>query len=91
MDIHLFATAVLQSIGVRADVQVSDVAGKEFSIESALDKMALEWEGANLQLLEYRATGTYVIKLEDTLLQQLDDHIGEPLVATGAPLQPLSC
>ena len=56
------------------------MASKEFSIESALDKMAAEWEGAILQLLEYRATGTFVIKLDEALLQQLDDHIGESLL-----------
>ena len=61
------------------------MAGKEFSIESALDKMAAEWEGAILQLLEYRATGTFVIKLDEALLQQLDDHIGEPLLQVDMP------
>ena len=85
------------------------MASKEFSIESALDKMAAEWEGAILQLLEYRALdalGAVPIQkirfgaggevhertlpfaarslsrrvLDEALLQQLDDHIGESLL-----------
>ena len=67
------------------------MAGKEYSIESALDKMAAEWEGAPLQLLEYRATGTFVIKLDEALLQQLDDHIGEPLLQAHMPAPWLPC
>lgn len=57
-------------------MQISEVAGKEFSIELALDKMAAEWATAEIAVLEYRDTGTFVIKLDDAVLQQLDDHIG---------------
>ena len=56
------------------------MAGKESSIESALDKMAAEWANAELSILEYRDTGTFVIKLDEAVLQQLDDHIGELLL-----------
>lgn len=52
------------------------MAGKEFSIEVALDKMAAEWSTAEIAVLEYRDTGTCIIKLDDAVLQQLDDHIG---------------
>ena len=52
------------------------MAGKESSIEVALDKMAAEWANAEIAVLEYRDTGTYVIKLDEAFLQQLDDHIG---------------
>ncbi|KAK9803422.1 hypothetical protein WJX72_010826 [[Myrmecia] bisecta] len=55
--------------------KVADVAGKEWSIEVALDKMAGEWEGAELGVLDYRDTGTCVVKLDEALLQQLDDHM----------------
>lgn len=57
-------------------MQVSEVAGKESSIEVALDKMAAEWANAEMSILEYRDTGTFVIKLDEAVLQQLDDHIG---------------
>jgi len=63
-------------------LQVSEVAGKESSIEVALDKMAAEWATAEITVLEYRDTGTFVIKLDEAVLQQLDDHIGaRPLQA----------
>ncbi|KAL0019092.1 hypothetical protein WJX77_000912 [Trebouxia sp. C0004] len=55
--------------------KVSEVAGKESSIEVALDKMAAEWATAEISVLEYRNTGTFVIKLDEAVLQQLDDHI----------------
>ena len=57
-------------------LQVSEVAGKESSIEVALDKMAAEWATAEISVLEYRDTGTFIIKLDEAVLQQLDDHIG---------------
>lgn len=41
----------------------------------ALDKLQHEWEGAELMVLEYRETGTYIIKVEEALSQQLDDNI----------------
>ena len=55
--------------------KISDVAGKEYGIETALDKMQGEWEGTELVVMEYRETGTYVIKLDETTSQMLDDHI----------------
>ena len=66
-------------------LQISDVAGKESNIEVALDKMAAEWANAEITVLEYRDTGTYVIKLDEAVLQQLDDHIGKPLAAFACP------
>lgn len=57
-------------------LQTAEVAGKESSIEVALDKMAAEWATAEISVLEYRDTGTFIIKLDEAVLQQLDDHIG---------------
>lgn len=57
--------------------RITDVAGKEFSIEQALDKMEGEWEGAKLLLVPYRESGTFIIRIEDQITQQLDDHIGK--------------
>eukprot|EP01135_Chromosphaera_perkinsii_P003004 Nk52_evm26s232 gene=Nk52_evmTU26s232 len=55
--------------------KVGDAAGKEYAIESALDKMEREWQDVNMEILEYRETGTYVMKISEEGLQLLDDHI----------------
>ena len=39
----------------------------------ALEKLCREWENAELGILPYRETGTYVIKVEEALSQGLDD------------------
>lgn len=41
----------------------------------ALDKMQKEWETAELIVLEYRETKTFVVKVEEQISQMLDDHI----------------
>ena len=41
----------------------------------ALDKMQREWESAEMQVLDYRETKTFVIKVEEQISQMLDDHI----------------
>ena len=56
-------------------IKIADVAGKEFSIEQALNKMQNEWSTVELQLMEYRETGTYIVKVDEAVIQQLDDHI----------------
>ena len=53
----------------------SDVAGKEYSIENALNKMTKEWVTINIQTMAYRDTGTYILKGIDEVSQVLDDHI----------------
>ena len=55
--------------------KVCDVAGKEFAIEQAMDKMEGEWKGVNLDVQPYRESGTYVLKGFDLVQQLLDDHI----------------
>ena len=42
---------------MEAIMKVTDVASKEYGIEMALQKMFKEWEGANLDVKEYRDTG----------------------------------
>eukprot|EP00741_Cyanophora_paradoxa_P002452 tig00000076_g2377.t1 len=55
--------------------RVGESAGKEYAIEQALDKMAKEWENIQLELVEYRETGTFVLRGSDEIFQMLDDHI----------------
>ena len=42
--------------------KISDVAAKEYSIEQALDKMEEQWAPIEFEVMEYKDTGTYIIK-----------------------------
>ncbi|XP_051269985.1 dynein axonemal heavy chain 1 isoform X2 [Dicentrarchus labrax] len=55
--------------------QVAEVAGKEFTIEQALEKMEQEWSTVVFDVLPYKETGTYILKSPDEASQLLDDHI----------------
>uniref|UniRef100_A0A2K6RAQ5 Dynein axonemal heavy chain 1 n=1 Tax=Rhinopithecus roxellana TaxID=61622 RepID=A0A2K6RAQ5_RHIRO len=55
--------------------KVAEVAGKEYAIEQALDKMEKEWSTIMFNVLPYKATDTYILKSPDEALQLLDDHI----------------
>ncbi|XP_049589438.1 dynein axonemal heavy chain 1 [Syngnathus scovelli] len=55
--------------------QVAETAGKEYTIEQALNKMKLEWSEILFELMAYKDTGTYIMKSPDEALQLLDDHI----------------
>ncbi|KAG2485619.1 hypothetical protein HYH03_015682 [Edaphochlamys debaryana] len=74
-----FTLSAAEEMGLLAHLpaitKVADVAGKEYSIEMALDKMQREWEVAEMAVLDYRETKTYVIKVEEAVSQMLDDHI----------------
>ena len=55
--------------------EVADIAGKEYAIESALNKMVQDWENVSFEIQPYKQTGTYIIKVAEEINQQLDDHI----------------
>uniref|UniRef100_A0A8C7MG37 Dynein axonemal heavy chain 1 n=1 Tax=Oncorhynchus kisutch TaxID=8019 RepID=A0A8C7MG37_ONCKI len=55
--------------------RVAEVAGKEYAIEQALDKMEHEWSTVAFEVLPYKETGTYILKSPDEASQLLDDHI----------------
>ncbi|KAI5607103.1 dynein heavy chain 1, axonemal, partial [Silurus asotus] len=55
--------------------QIAEVAGKEYAIEQALDKMMSEWSSITFEILPYKETGTYIMKSPDEASQLLDDHI----------------
>ncbi|XP_019911214.2 dynein heavy chain 1, axonemal [Esox lucius] len=55
--------------------RVAEVAGKEYAIEQALDKMEREWSTVAFEVLPYKETGTYILKSPDEASQLLDDHI----------------
>ena len=53
----------------------SEVAGKEFSIETSLDAMEAGWEPVVLQIEAYKETGTSVLRGIDEYMALLDEHI----------------
>ncbi|XP_016065513.1 PREDICTED: dynein heavy chain 1, axonemal [Miniopterus natalensis] len=55
--------------------KVAEVAGKEYAIEQALDKMEKEWSSILFNILPYKETETYILKSPDEASQLLDDHI----------------
>ncbi len=55
--------------------KVCEAAGKEYAIESALDKMKREWEPMRFEIVPYRETGSFVLKGADDIQQMLDDNI----------------
>eukprot|EP01033_Poteriospumella_lacustris_P000280 gene286-182_t len=55
--------------------KIAEKAGKEFSIETALDKMTKAWETVQLIIESYRDTGTCILKGVDEYMSLLDEHI----------------
>ncbi|XP_073667291.1 dynein axonemal heavy chain 1 [Tursiops truncatus] len=55
--------------------KVAKVAGKEYAIEQALDKMEKEWSTILFNVMPYKETETYILKSPDEASQLLDDHI----------------
>ncbi len=55
--------------------KVGEIAGKEYTIEQALDKMENEWKPIRFDVLPYKNTGTFIVKASDEVSQLLDDHI----------------
>lgn len=52
-----------------------DLASKEYMVEKTLAEMKESWVGIDLDLMEYRDSGTYVLKGLDDTIQHLDDNI----------------
>lgn len=55
--------------------KIGESAAKEYQIEQALDKMEKEWENMNLNIHNYRETGTGVLKGVDDINVVLDEQI----------------
>ncbi|KAJ8395762.1 hypothetical protein AAFF_G00029990 [Aldrovandia affinis] len=71
--------ALCLEMGMQSHVQdifaVAEIAGKEFGIEQALDKMEAEWSTLEFEIMPYKDTGTHILKSPDEASQLLDDHI----------------
>ncbi|XP_071611851.1 dynein axonemal heavy chain 1 [Heliangelus exortis] len=55
--------------------KVAEMAGKEYAIENALNKMEGEWNSVSFTVVPYKNTGTFILKDTDEASQLLDDHI----------------
>jgi len=56
--------------------KIGESAGKEFQIESAMDKMEKAWEGIDFTVKPFgKGTDTFVIQGVDEIVQLLDEHI----------------
>ncbi|XP_043932324.1 dynein axonemal heavy chain 1 [Protopterus annectens] len=60
---------------IEAIAKVGEIAGKEYAIEQALDKMENEWSSVVFDIMPYKQTGTFILKSPDEASQLLDDHI----------------
>ena len=83
---------LLEGENLELITKVSEIAGKEFAIEQALDKMQSEWGEVELIVLEYRETGTFVIKVRvmaEICLVLLQQHPALPRKCDS--LQSTSC
>ncbi|XP_035245196.1 dynein heavy chain 1, axonemal isoform X1 [Anguilla anguilla] len=74
-----FTLARCLEMGMQSHVEhiaaVAEIAGKEFAIEQALDKMEQEWSSVEFDVMPYKETGTHILKSPDEASQLLDDHI----------------
>ncbi|KAK9829119.1 hypothetical protein WJX72_004004 [[Myrmecia] bisecta] len=55
--------------------EVSEYAAKEYSLERTLDKMQADWNGVVFDCMDWRATGTSILRGLDDIQTLLDDQI----------------
>ena len=56
-------------------VEIGEKAGKEYNIESSMNKMKKDWEAVDFRLIPFKNTGTYYVAGFDDAMAMLDEHI----------------
>ena len=65
--------------------EVSAGAQKEYSLRSTLNAMKREWEPIEFDAMEYKETGTHILRDLDEIQTLLDDHIMKTQAVRGSP------
>ncbi|XP_076380684.1 dynein axonemal heavy chain 1 [Megalopta genalis] len=66
---------------------VAETAAKEYATEWTLNKMIVEWEPIVMELLPYKTTGTYIMKVTEEVMMLLDKHILDVQQLSFSPLK----
>lgn len=67
--------------------KVGDSAGKEYQIESALNRMEEQWRGLEFDVQPYKKTMTFVVRNVDEAINLLDEHIVQTQAMNFSPFK----
>ena len=65
--------------------EISDFASREKKLEDSIIKMRDEWKHVKFDLVEFRDSGTYVLKAAEPIWDLLDEHIMKTMTIASSP------